>query len=164
MKNDNFKHIDPDEFYGKELTLHDCIADKASLEDSALHFGLPDGFWITPHHQENMCGKTIRTGSSAVTFTVKDIDDVIVRVFTRNTWVWSKKTRVENWHIEQLIAAINSGKCTLEFITQYRSCYEQMWHCAIHSKKKPYYRECQMYLPETEATFFWNDLRPDCEW
>ena len=164
MINDNFKHIDPDEFHGKEISLHDCIADKVSIEDSALCFSLPDGFWITPHHKENMCGKTIRTGASAVTLTVKDIDDVTVRVFVRNTWCWAIKTRVENWHIEQLVAAINSGKCTFEFITQYRSHYEQMWHCSIRSNKKPYYRECQLYLPKTEATFFWNDLRPDREW
>ena len=160
----NFKHINPDAFHGKELTLHDCIADKILSENNALCFCLPDGFWVTPHHKENASGKTVRTDASAVSFSAGDLDEITVRVFTRNTWCWSKKTRVENWHIAQLIAVINSGKCTLEFITQYRSHYEQMWHCVIHSKKKPYYRECQLYLPETEATFFWNDLCPDREW
>ena len=164
MNNENFIYKDPDGYHDKEITLHDCITDKVNLEDNTLYFYLPDGFWVTPHHKENNFGKTIRTGASVVSFTIKDIDDISVRVFTRNTWCWSRKMSVENWHMEQLISAINSGKCTLEFITQYRSHYEQMWHCVIHSKKKPYYRECQLHLPETEATFFWNDLRLDREW
>lgn len=160
----NFIHNDPDVFHDKELTLHDCIADKISFENGLLRFSLPDGIWVTPHHKENEFKKTVRTGPSMVEFTVKDIDDITVRVFTKNTWCWSRKTSAEIWHMEQLVSAVNSGKCTMEFITQYRTGFEQMWHCVIHSKKKPYYRECQLYLPETEATFCWNNLRPDCDW
>ena len=140
MACEEFKHIDPDEYHGKELTLHDCIADQILFENDALHFRLPEGFWITPHHKENAVGKTVRTDASTVSFSVGDIEEITVRVFTRNTWCWSKKMRVENWHMEQLIASVNSGKCTLEFITQYRTHYEQMWHCVIHSGKKPYYK------------------------
>ena len=68
------------------------------------------------------------------------------------------------WEINKLVSTINNGECSIEFIYQYRTYFEQMWHCVIHSKKKPYYRECQLHLPETEATFFWNDLCPDREW
>ena len=164
MNYENFIHNDPDGYHDKEITLHDCIADRVYLEDGTLQFYLPDGFWVTPHHKANGYEKTIRTGASLVAFTIKEVDDISVRVFTRNALCWSKKSCVENWHIEQLIAAINNKKCTLEFITLYRSHYEQMWHCVIHSKKKPYYRECQLYLPETVATFFWNDLCPVREW
>ena len=160
----NFMHTDPDAFHDNELTLHDCIANKVLFENNTLYFCLPDGFWVTPHHKENTFGKTVRTDASAVSFTVGNLDEITVRVFTRNRWFWPNKTYTENWPVEQLISIINSGKCTLEFITQYKSHYEQMWHCVIHSEKKPYYRECQLYLPETEAAFFWNDLRPDREW
>ena len=110
MTNDNFKHMDPDAFHDRELTLHDCIAEKISVDKGLLHFYLPDGFWVTPHHKENASGKTVRTDASAVSFSAGDLDEITVRVFTRNTWCWSKKTRVENWHIAQLIAVINSGK------------------------------------------------------
>ena len=164
MVNNNFNHIDPDEFHGKELTLHDCISDKISFENNTLRFYLPDGFWVTPHHIENTSEKVIRTDASVVDFSIEDIDDIIVRVFTGHRWLGFRNTSVELWDMEQLISSINCEKCTLEFITQYRTHYEQMWHCAIHSKKKPYYRECQLHLPETEATFFWNDLRLDREW
>ena len=161
---ENFKHIDPDEFHDKELTLHDCVADHVSYADGILRFRFPDGFWVTPHHEENTSEKVVRTDASIVNFSIKDIDEIEVRVFTRSACCWSRKTIVELWHMEQLISAVNSGKCTIEFITQYRCYYEQMWHCAIRSKKKPYYRECQLYLPNTTATFCWNNLRLDCEW
>jgi hypothetical protein len=159
-----FKHINPDEYHDKGLTLHDCIANKISFENHTLRFYLPDGFWITPHHTENSSEKAVRTDASVVDFSVKDIGDTMIYVFTRHRWLWFRKTSMETWDMDQLISLVNRGKCTLEFITQYRSHYEQMWHCAIRSNKKPYYRECQLYLPETEATFFWNDLRPDHEW
>ena len=40
MVNNNFKHTDPDDFHGKELTLHDCISDKISFKDNILRFYL----------------------------------------------------------------------------------------------------------------------------
>ena len=88
MAYENFKHIDPDAFHGKELTLHDCIADKISVEKGSLHFHLPDGFWVTPHHKENASGKTVRTDASTVSFSTEDIDEITVCVFTRDTWCW----------------------------------------------------------------------------
>ena len=161
---ENFKHIDPDDFHDKEITLHDCIADKIVFEQDVLYFYLPDGLWIAPHHQENPSGNLVRTDAAAVSFSVKDIDEITARIFTGYTWFGAQKARVEYWSMKQLMAAVNSGRCTIEFIEQYRNHYEQMWHCAIHSHKKPWYRDCQLYLPETEATFFWNNIRPERVW
>jgi len=160
----NFKYIDPDEFHGKELTLHDCVADHISYVNGILRFRFPDGFWVTPHHEKNSSEKTVRTDASVVDFSTEDIDDITVRVFTRNACCWSRKTIMEIWPMEQLISAVNSGKCTIEFVTQYRSYYEQMWYCVIHSKKKPYYMECHLHLPKAKGIFRWNDLRPEREW
>lgn len=157
----NYKHIDPDEYHGKELSLHDCVANHVSCADGILRFHFPDGFWVTPHHNDNYCGKTVRTDASAVDFSVKDIDDVYARVFTQNIF---KKTYADIWEISKLITTINNGECSIEFIYQYRTNFEQMWYCAVKSKKKPYYRECQLHLPATNLTFYWNDLRYDCEW
>lgn len=163
MVNNNFKHTDPDDFHGKELTLHDCISDKISFKDNILRFYLPDGFWVTPHHEKNSSEKVVRTDASAVDFSVEDIGDIIVRVFTRHRWLGFRNTSVELWDMGRLISKVNSGKCTIEFIAQYKSHYEQMWHCAIRSKKKPYYRECQLHIPNTDATFYWNNLCLDRE-
>ena len=161
---ENFKHRDPDAFHDKELTLHDCVAEHVSWADGILRFRFPDGFWITPNHKENHCDKVVRTDASVVDFSTEDIDDITVRVFTGNACWGSRKTTVETWHMEQLISAVNSGNCTIEFITQYRSYYEQLWHCTIRSRKKPYYRECHLHLPNTRAVFCWNNLCPDRQW
>lgn len=164
MANGNFKHTDPDSFHDKELTLHDCAADKITFENKKLRFFLPDGFWITPRHKENPSDKTVRTDASAVDFSVEDIDDVLVCVFKRYRWPCRGKTSVEYWGMKKLVSDVNCGKYTIEFVTQYRSCHGQMWQCAIHSEKKSYYMDCQLHLPETSAAFHWNDLRFDREW
>ena len=164
MTNETFKNVDPDMFHGKELTLHDCIADKIIFENNILRFFLPDGFWVTPHHKANSSEKVVRTDASAVDFSVEDTDDIIVRVFTKHRCIGFRNTSVELWDIAQLISKVNSKKCTIEFITQYKSHCEQMWHCAIRSNKKPYYRECHLHLPNTKATFYWNTLCIDREW
>ena len=164
MAYENFKHIDPDAFHGKELSLHDCISERILFKNNTLRFYLPYGFWVTTHHKTNLSGKVVRTDASTVDFSIEDIDDIFIRVFTRHRWLWFRNTRAELWDIEKLIDSVNRGKCTLEFITQYRTYGEQMWHCAIRSDKKPYYRECHLHLPNAQATFCWNNLCPDREW
>lgn len=164
MTIESFKHIDPDEFHGKEILLHDCMADNIAYKNNSLRFFFSDGFWVTPHHQENLSDKILRTDASEVIFSVKEINDITLQVFTRNRWLWFRKISVEIWNMERLITLINSGKCTIEFITQYRTFGEQMWHCAIRSNKKPYYRDCQLFLPDTKASFYWNNLCINREW
>ncbi len=91
VANENFKHIEPDEFHDKELTLHDCVANRISYVDGILRFHFPDGFWVTSLHEENSSEKTVRTDASLVDFSIDDIDEITVRVFSRNTWCWSEK-------------------------------------------------------------------------
>ena len=79
---EEFKHRDPDEYHGKEITLHDCIADQILLEYNTLRFCLPDGFWITPHHEDNSLEKTVRTDASIVSFSAADAEDITVRAFS----------------------------------------------------------------------------------
>ena len=161
LKCENFNHNDPDEFHDKEIMLHDCKADRISFENGIIRFNLPDGLWVTPYHKESGLEKIVRTGPAAVEFLVGDPDGIFVRLFTKHRWL---KTTVEYIDFEQLVSAVNNGKLTLEFIDQYRSCVGQLWVCAVHSRKKRYYKECQLFLPEAKATFFWNDLIPDREW
>lgn len=156
-----FIHIDGDACHDQTLTLHDCVAEKVCFLDGFLRFYLPDGLWITPVHDANDLNKTVRTDAAVVDFRIENVDDIIVQVFTRYRF---RKTKVEIWEMRDLMNAINKGDCTLEFIYQYRTHFEQMWHCAIRSKRKPYYRECQLHLPETDAVFCWNHLRPEHEW
>ena len=157
----DFKHIDGDVSHDHTLTLHDCIADRVCDSDGMLRFFLPDGIWITPHHKENPLGKTVRTDAAVVDFRAEDLKEITVQVFTRRRF---RKTKVDFWAMKDLMDAINHKGWELEFIYQYRATFEQLWTCSLRSRKKPYYRKCQIHLPRTEATFYWNDLLPDREW
>ena len=156
-----FTHNDPDHYHDRELTLHDCVAKKILHKNGILSFYFEDGFWVTPNHEENCLNKTVRTDAAQVDFCFDDINDIDIHVYTRNIF---KKTKVEFWDANNLIDAVNSGKCTIEFIFQYRTYFEQMWSCILHFKKKPYLSECQLHLPEAKATYRWNNLRPNREW
>lgn len=164
FENKSFKHTDPDSFHDRELTLHDCVSNKIIYENNTLRFILPEGFWVTHHHRDNPTPKVVRTDASAVDFTTEDLDDILIHVVIRKRRPWGMKTTVETWDMEQLMACVNGGEFVLDFNTQYRAYYEQMWHCSIRSRKKPYYRECYIHLPNTKATYFWNELNPEREW
>lgn len=161
MLNSEFKHNDKDGCHDNTLTLHDCVAERVSFSNGILRFYLSDGFWITTQHKENVLDRTVRTDAAVVDFCIKDLDDVTLCVFVRNIL---GKTKAEIWKMRDLINGINSGEFTIEFLYQYRSYFEQMWHCVIRSDRKPYHRECQLHLPEATAVFRWNNLRPNCEW
>ncbi len=161
MLNHEFKHIDLDDSHDETLTLHDCIAEKVYLSDDILRFYFSDGFWIIPCHTENNLNKIVRTDKAVVDFLIKNIDDITIRVFKRNVL---KKTYVVYWKITDLINAINKKNFTIEFIYRYRTYHEQMWYCIIRSKNNYRSYECQLHLPNTLATYYWNDLRPDCVW
>ena len=85
-----FTHNDPDLYHDRELTLHDCVAQKILYKDGVLCFCFADGFWVTPNHEGNGLGKTVRTDASQVDFCIDDINDMDIHVYTRNI---SKKTR-----------------------------------------------------------------------
>ena len=161
MLNMQFAHNDPDDFHERELTLHDCVAEKIVFENNTIRFFFPDGFWVTPNHDANDSDNTVRTDTAQVDFCVEDINDIGIWVFTRTIF---RKTVVEFWDVKKLADAVNSGKCTIEFLYQYRNFFEQMWRCELHFNKKPYHAECQLYLPKSEATYRWNNLRFDRQW
>ena len=157
-----FAHNDPDHYHDSELSLHDCVAEKITHRDGILRFYFADGFWVTPQHEANDSDKTVRTDASQVDFSIDDIRDIIIHVYTRRNI--SEKTVVEFWDADKLIDAVNSGKCSIEFIYQYRTFFEQMWRCALHFKEEPHYRECQLHIPGANATYRWNTLLTDREW
>ena len=70
-----FKHSETDACHDKTLSLHDCVADKVCFSDNTLRFYLPDGFWVTPLHDDNNLNKTVRTDSAIVDFHIDNIDD-----------------------------------------------------------------------------------------
>ncbi len=156
-----FKHAEPDRAGDQTISLHDCTVNKIVLNEKTIQFFLPDGLWVTTFHRDNQLDKVVRSDAAVVEFAIDSVSDIMLEV--RNRFIFGKTiVKIEN--IRELADAVNKGECTLEFIYGYRTYFEQMWECAIHSKKKPYYRECQLHLPGARATYYWNDLRSDCSW
>jgi len=161
MSNMPFKHNDPDALHGQALSLHDCHAHRIVFSEGMLRCCFPEGFWITPQHAANDLDKVVRTDAAVVDFALADADAVTIRVFERNLL---RQTVVKDWSLQTLIDRVNRGRCTVEFLYQYRWDNDQLWECVIHAPRRPYYRACQIHLSSTQAVFHWNDLRPDCEW
>ena len=161
MLNHGFIHIDSDNSHDETLSLHDCIAEKVCLSDNVLRFYFSDGFWIIPSHKDSYLNKIVKTDEAVVDFLFENINDITICVFKRNIF---KKTYVEYWEVNDLMNAINKKNFTIEFIYQYRKYNEQMWYCIIRSKNNYYTYECQLHLPNISATYYWNNLRPNCVW
>ncbi len=155
-----FIHNDPDCSYNETLSLHDCEVSSISYSDGILRFRLSDGLIIGAGHPENPYGKTKQTDEAVVDFSVDDPDDVTADILIRRR---SGRARVKTLSLSELISAANKGKFTLEFLYQYRSFHEQLWHLAVHNKRRLYHGTCHLYLPMTEAVFRWNNLKPESE-
>ena len=93
-----FSHCDHNEKY---LTLHDCIAERAYLDNGKLGFEFSDGFWISPEHPESNLSELVRTDFSKVEYTLESSIgcEVVVYVFEKTFF---KKTLRTKWTVEEL--------------------------------------------------------------
>lgn len=160
FENMTFLHCDNSE---KNLTLHDCIADRAYFEDGKLIFEFDDGFWIGADHPENNLNKMVRTDFAKVEFVLVKGEwcDGYVYVFERTFF---KRTVRKEMTLEKLVDDINRGKCKLEFLYQYVDENSRMIDCMLRFDKRPYFKECWMMLLASEVNYLWNNLCADREW
>lgn len=154
-----YKHYDKD---GAAVSLHDSVADRATFENGVLTFYFPeDGLWIHADHEGNPTGNTVRSDSCEVRFHLlyETDDESECYVFDKKS---KRKAVRKEWTISELISALNSGKYTLEFLYRYKGGYkEQVFSCELCQKKKPYRRECQLWLSVQDVTYCWNELVED---
>lgn len=155
-----FIHNDPDCSYNETLSLHDCEVSSISYSDGILRFRLSDGLIIGAGHPENPYGKTMQTDEAVVDFRVEKPNGVTADILLYGRF---GRTRVKTLSLSELISAVNKGSFTLQFLYQYRSFHEQLWHLAVHRKGKLYQGTCHLYLPWTEAVYRWNNLKPESE-
>lgn len=156
----NFSHCDHNE---QCLSLHDCIAERAYLENGKLGFEFEDGFWVSPDHPESPLTNLVRTDFSKVEYTLEDGGnyDVTVYVLKRS---FGKKTVGTEWTVRELVSKINAGECKLEFLYQYLGYNTRMVECELICHKKPYRRGCIMKISAPEVSYYWNNLREDRPW
>ena len=145
------------------LTLHDCRAARAELNDGVLSFWFDEGFWITASHPENPTGKTVRTGPARVDYVLREQsgDDVSVDVFTRLRWPHALRTA---WELPRLLEKLNRDGWELEFLYQYPGGWDRVVECWLWFPKRPYHKECRLKVDAVEVIYRWNELQPEREW
>ena len=79
-----FSHCDRDE---KNLSLHDCIAERAYFENGKLGFEFRNGFWISPDHPESNLQDLVRTDFSKVEYTLEDGEEYDVTIYVFKLYV-----------------------------------------------------------------------------
>ena len=151
-----YKHYDKD---GAAISLHDCSVEKATFENGILSFYFPqDGFWILSEHEANSTGEAVRTDAAEVRFHLlyETEDESQCYVFDKKS---ERKAVRKQWTLSELVSALNSGKYQLEFLYRYAGGYKELvFSCEICQKKKPYRKECQLWLSVQDVTYCWNDV------
>ena len=147
---------------GEYVSAHDCHVTKVLFENGVLSFVFDDGIWVSNRHPGNATDKTIHTDVAELKFYLESGDecDITMYVFEEK----SKMTVREEWEPSKLIESINSGKCTLEFLYDYKGYHSMIVECWLWSDKKPYHRECEIKLSITQVKYCWNDFCEDREW
>lgn len=155
-----YKYCDSDNSY---ISLHDCHAEKMSIDKGILSFIFPDGFWITEQHCQNNSNAAVRTNSSQVDFQIIDEEIGGIEIYVFKKAAKGKIIR-EEWEPINFINAVNSGDFSIEFITQYKSYQSYLFKCWIWFEKAPYHSECEIILYSEKSVYQWDELRYDCRW
>lgn len=160
MVKETYSHCDFDD---RNISLHDCKAEKMSFDNGVLSFVFPDGFWALQQHPCNESGNAVRTDMSQADFNIIDeeIDGIGIYIFRKKG---VKKAIREEWEAADFIKAVNCGDYRVEFITQYKSYQSLLFKCWVWFNKAPYHRECEIVLHTEKAAYRWNSLRYDCRW
>ena len=138
------------EITDENISLHDCHATKVSCENCILTFYFDEGIWVRSKASNEM----VRTKAACVKFYIESEDpfDACVYVFEKKFGMTLRK----EWSISKLLTAINQKGYTLEFLYQYKGYRSRVIDCMLWSDKKPYSRECQLYLRIKKAEYCWN--------
>lgn len=152
-----YKHYDKAD---AAISLHDSGAEKATFENGILTFHFPqDGFWVLPDHEKNTIGEPVRTDASEVRFHLLSEDaeeDFHCYVFHEKS---ERKSVRKEWTLSELVSAINSREYRLEFLYRYEGGYKELiFSCELWGEKKPYHRECQLWLSVQDVTYCWNEI------
>lgn len=157
MEENIYKYCDNEDSH---ISLHDCRATSASINDGILSFYFSDGFWVGENHANNYLKKTVSTDKSKVDFHLacKNEDDVTIYVFTEEK---NGKTIREEYDLKNFISCINNGTYELEFLYPYKGYNSIIFCCYIWFDEKPYSKECELVISTSKIVYYWNQLCED---
>lgn len=142
------------------ISLHDCVATEARMENGELVFFFPDGIVIGCLHPENPYRKPIMTDAAEVRYhlVTERTYDAYGYVFAHKT---PKKAIRRTYDVDRLIEDLNRKRCRLEFLYQYLDEDRRIIKCELWSDKKPRWQECELFLHTDRASYLWNRLREE---
>lgn len=146
-----------------DIILHNCLVTKMENNNGDLNIEFKDGFWIVGKSQYSGLEETVATDLSKISFVDCDFEDIKISLFLEyglfhKTFIIRRKFI----SLEKLILKINSGEWKLEIIDEYYGYRSTLFNCAVHSRKKPYYLDCQIEIGYyNDLIYKWNSLRKD---
>lgn len=152
-----YHHQDTD---ARFLSLHDCSAEKVSYEQETLSVYFPDGFWLLENHPENPTGEVVKTDAAKVAFSVLDEGTDGVTVYTFGKTKRGRSVRKE-WPLADFMKTVNNGTYRVEFVGQYEGYQSRLYTCYVYFDKRPWCRECQIWIHTDKVTFCWNQIREE---
>ena len=153
----DYLHTDREE---RHLSLHDCMATEARMENGELIFTFSDGFMLGCLHPDNPYRKPVMTDAAEVRYHLVNgrSYDAYGYLFENKT---PKKAIRRPYSLAQLIEDLNQNSCRLEFLYQYIDEDRRIVKCQHWSKKRPRVRECELFLHTDNVSYCWNSLREE---
>jgi len=149
------------------ISLHDCRADRITLEGDNLIFDFPDGFWITPASSHIDHDRPLKTGPAQLRIhTINSVAPFDTLDLFKTSCFFGKPLLCRRLQPEDsaFLNMFQSHKYELEFITEYHSSIFALYQCWIWKKNRGMVAECQFEVTAKSIEYCWNEILVDREW
>lgn len=138
----------------ESVGLHDCRANRMSLQEGILSFYFPDGFYIGRNDSDGR--KIFYTDESQVEFPLLYSDEagITIYVFTEE----NEKTIREEYTAENFMKLINEKLYSLEFLYSYIGFQTFKFDCWLWFDEEPYHKECELIISTEKVLYYWNNM------
>lgn len=138
-----------------DVSLHDCRTNRILQEDRYITFCFPNGFYALrnvdvpeDYKAEMRCHLD------------RHSDGISVSVFRKTLF---GKTVREDWPPEKFVSSVNSGKYEFEFVYTYRRYHGILFQGYLWTKRRPWWRECEIEFQTDEITYRWEEQPKNAE-
>ncbi|HBI60239.1 MAG TPA: hypothetical protein DDY31_03340 [Lachnospiraceae bacterium] len=141
----------------ESVGLHDCRADRMSLQKGMLSFYFSDGFYVM--RNDSAGRKVFYTEEAQAEFPLlySDADDITIYVFTEE----NEKTIREEYTVDDFINLINEKSYSLEFLYSYIGYQTFKFDCWLWFDEEPYHKECELIISAGKVFYRWNTMHEE---
>ena len=143
----------------EHISLHDCQAHRAVLEDGVLTLHFPDGVWVLPGHPANAAEDAHRTDAAEVRIPLYNPGDwknaISMYVFSREDED-GECTR-KRWKAKKLLDRV-SDDYRMEVVCMYTGGFGALLKGYLWFDKKPYSKEYELEINSRAPVICWNEL------